>query len=265
MGELKPVSKSFQYTPSGEYSFPGIIFACLAAVAVSVLTSILYNIIVAINPFIYFSFIMMTGGFLRKGKCRNRKTAAVVGVIVGAIVYFIAFKMLYLNSAAVNEKLNQGWEIGIFYSKIHLLQVDGVLVYLVWGLEALIIVAASGLLAYETVGEPFCENCICPTVEKELGELGCVDRDKLVEALEQEDNSKVVELIVENNGDKVVSVDTYSCPKCEKCNYANISLNWLEHNGKDDPEKKNEKIIKYMYITREQLDSLNNLTVDEEG
>lgn len=171
------------YKHSGKFGVHGPLLAVLAAVVVGYPLGILYAYLVKWIPFIYLNFFITVGyglafGFmtvplLKFAKVRNGIIALLTGLAVGlCAAYFswngflhaVAKEPPALISFAQLSRLmkylyeNGSWGIGFSSSS----PVTGIVLAIVWLVEAGIIIGASVLLAYGAVAStPFSERDEC--------------------------------------------------------------------------------------------------------
>ena len=183
------------YRHSGKFGIHGPLLAVLAALIVGYPLGILYAYLIKWIPFIYLNFLITIGygfafGFmlvplLKFAKVRNGTVALLTGLTVGLCAsYFswngfvhamvdkapgiITFGQLKQIMKILYE--NGSWGIGLGSSA----PVTGILLALVWLVEAGIIVGLSTIVGYGAVGDPFCEQHNC-----------WLDEEKKIDKLDQ--------------------------------------------------------------------------------
>jgi hypothetical protein len=250
------------YKPTGHAPFGGIVSASEFGVLAAIICGALYGIIDYYNPFIYFNFAgacavaYAVAAALKmrfhSGRIRSRLVKVSTGVFCGMLGIYCAWwswlaalsewNLIFLNPidlpAIISELAKEGvWKIKGFTP-------TGWLLYIVWAIEAGIILLASGGLALDDE-IPFCEDCnqwtepvgdpipISWFDEEELQQslkAGTFSRtynarlDELRQPLEAEDYDVLLDAIGEHvaQSQQDFLIKPYMCPNCEGSCYLTI-------------------------------------------
>ena len=183
-----------RYSPSG--FFQPLTFALfLAATVGGVAAAWIYQLAMHWIPFIYLNLIICGGfGFglgwaaswaIKTGHCRNRMIALLMALPLVAVAVVASHfweytrfisdvrenvakeKQLELTTEQVKKelpfskyvelKVEEGWQVSNHGSSGS--KMNGVMVYIIWGLEGLILLGVALAMTWAAVGEPYCERC----------------------------------------------------------------------------------------------------------
>jgi hypothetical protein len=183
------------------------------------LLAFVYAYINSYNPFIYITFLATLGlGFgagmgvvfgLQKGKARNRLVASGLGLFAGVFTLYCSWAVyayVLLQRADVEGVSLVGMLLnpeGLFSFIVELngqgawsikgTTPTGWFLWLVWALEAVIIVGIPTFLGFTTASAPFCEKCLEWSVEmKNLLRIASSDKDEVKHRLEALDTAYVL-------------------------------------------------------------------------
>jgi len=177
------------YRHSGKFTLPGILLPLVVCALVAFPAGLAYGYLIRWIPIVYLNILLTLGyGFafgwlarklLQRGKVRNTALATAIGVISGLFALYgewsghvhavfddapwllrpdeIFSAMAYLYE-------NGSWTLGRGSSSS---AVTGIVLALVWAVEALLIVGLAGFVAWNFSAEtPFCEKAGCWLDEK---------------------------------------------------------------------------------------------------
>lgn len=214
------------YTPSGRYSPTSLVFLLILCSTAFPILGGLYTYAIWYIPFIYVNFLVTAAfafgiGFLmnklvfRLGKVRNLKLAVfltVFGAVAAMYAHWVVWADLIINSTEV-----MGTErMGIVKSSTNLDQllpiaahpgllfdlmvevneygtwglfnatVSGLFLWIIWALEAIIVVVGSIMFSVGQAKQPFCERSDKWFKERQLPAMSSIiSKEDLVEELEQ--------------------------------------------------------------------------------
>lgn len=189
---LVPCGMLTKYTPSGTFTGKIFVGAPLVLLGAAVLGAV-YQVLMHYVPLIILEILVVVGmcfvtalivGMLIKAThCRNRVAGAAIGLAAGVVAVAVGHFVEYRLSrpgivasapteirAAVDANLSffdyceiraeSGWSFGkVGSSSAHKPSIWGVFVYIVWGIEALILVGASTVGGFTSASAPYCEPC----------------------------------------------------------------------------------------------------------
>lgn len=155
----------------------------------------------------------------------------------------------------IDARVEAGWSLG--RSSRTSSNFTGFFVWLIWGIEALVIVAAGVVGGYLSSRSPFCEQCSRWMEEEELltqdADWGEVETLTVATSLEE-----VVGLVVSPKTDPVRVSLKYVGKQCANCDgdaYLTISKHWQEEKD-GDWEDKSEDVHSDIAISGEDLQRL---------
>jgi hypothetical protein len=262
------------YTPSGRFGAAGIPLGLFFGAAAGAALGMAHGYITQYNRYIYLNFIatfavglligaaVMAG--VRMGKVRAPKLAAALGAAGGLVGLYCAWvawiHVLLVRSgvpgwavdpaslwrAIVIVNANGAWSLGD-------LTPTGASLWILWSLEAVIIVGIAAAVPWVWVGNnPFCEPCDAWAV-KEIREhkLGpAMDLANLKQAL-MELNLKPLSELGPATPALYTEIELYVCPKCRQVGF--LTVRNVTVTGK----KNKQNVIK--------TDVVKNLTLGAEG
>jgi hypothetical protein len=175
-------SASFQaYRHSGKFGFHGPLLALAASVVLGFPLGYAYAYFIKWVPFIYLNvfatfgyaaiFGLVTGALMKFGRVRNNGVANVTSMLAGFIALYFAWNG-HIHSVFRDAPLFV-FPDEMFFAMKQLYQegtwgfasgspLTGVLLAIVWVVEAAIILGTAMLVAYHKVGEiPYCETSQC--------------------------------------------------------------------------------------------------------
>ncbi|WP_298424699.1 hypothetical protein [uncultured Kordia sp.] len=168
------------YKPSGKVNPISILYLLLAICIAVPILAFIYTYAILYIPLIYLNFLCVAGiafglGFVANfviglGKVRNVMIAAIFGLLVGIVGLYVSwiiwlayhFEAEYMTFVTDVEGLKnaigfaneQGtWGIGRSGG-----MVDGVMLSIVWAIEAIVMIGFPVFFAFSKAGEPFIEN-----------------------------------------------------------------------------------------------------------
>jgi hypothetical protein len=100
-----------------------------------------------------------------RGKCRNPQVGRIAGCLLGLVALAASHYAAYrtatwkFDDVAVADYLKATTTTGWHVLGSESPDISGAMVYLIWGLEAAIVLGVSGWLGGEAARRPFCERC----------------------------------------------------------------------------------------------------------
>ncbi|MBD3673459.1 MAG: hypothetical protein HUJ26_08025 [Planctomycetaceae bacterium] len=273
------------YRPSGGVPLMGTLITMVVGCLGGAVLSVIYALINHYNPFIYFT-IIATGLFgagcgvctvfgLTLGKVRNRGTNALAGLFVGIFALYLSWVWyLFLIS---REAMGQGFFLFDTRAMFGFMQLlaetgiwemfgvapTGIALYLIWVLEALIVVVPSAFIAW-AADTPFCEPCHRWTEEKECLVAFRLPEDlsQLQESLEAGDFAPLFELSMKNIEPACLNAKIHRCDGCDESTWLELEVAQLFVD--DDGEMKSTKtpFLTYLHLPRVEAEALLALTPD---
>ncbi|KAF0244858.1 MAG: hypothetical protein FD180_2160 [Planctomycetota bacterium] len=173
-----------QYRPSGFFRPLGPVLFLLAAVAGTLLAG-LYQGLMNLIPFVYINMLICAafgaalgfGGMwaVKTGHCRNRMIGLLFALPLAALPVGASYYWDYRHLLSEVEKqtpemkaeeIRQAIPFGRYFEvkreagwKIKSIEISGVGVIAMWGVEALIVFVIALGMVYVSTGNPYCERC----------------------------------------------------------------------------------------------------------
>lgn len=266
------------YKHSGGIGAMAVPFALLFGGATAVIGGVLYQLLVSWIPFIYVNLVLtlgfgallgaLTGAGLKRGQLRNTVMATALCALVGAGAVGATHVVSYENtlrkvSAETGEptselrqqltfqqfltlKAKVGWKLGRHSSGSPL---SGGFVYVIWGVEALVILGFTIYVGLSQVSDPYCEACKAWTTEHKLperanGDVGAIKRDAAAGKLED-----IVER--KDQGGDLVAYTVHACPSCSDSSYLTVEKVTLKQKAKGQVERSTDAVLRHAALTPE--------------
>lgn len=272
------------YRPSGKLGPGAIPMGLGAGLVAAVGAGWIYQRIVDWVPFIYLNAIAtivyglvigLAATFgLQMGKNRNPMLACIVVVFCSAVGIASTFHYSYNNVTAeihddlatdmedaaptleemraeisfkeyIDVRVEGGWEV--FRSEL-----SGPLVWLVWLLEAGIVVGTGIALARAGAKMPFCEACVAWPDEIAIGVAAGVDARALRAAAKKDLDGVLTPTVREDGGRIDAEYKAHACSGCD-ARFLTVELKWEATDKKGKPEEKTETILEHAIVTPEQV------------
>ena len=261
------------YEHSGVVSPIGVVYMTILGVVGAVVFAIIYGYATFYIPFIYLNFFLTLGlgigvgllvGFGGKfGKVRNSKMLLIFGFIFGLfaeyanwVSWIFAYskeEILILNPSDMINMIQLLSENGAW--SIFGWTPTGVEIYAIWGIEAVIIIGTSTIVALSMISStPFCETCTKWVEEKiSIFPLTPINNpSELVSQLEQGDYSSLKTLEKSDTKiDAYTQIDLLQCPTCQQSNFLTIKSIIVSKDDEGKEEKNENILIENLIITNE--------------
>jgi hypothetical protein len=283
------MSTSPRYVPSGSFRLlPTLALALLAAVG-GAGVAWLYQHLIDWIPLIYlgflftvgFAFVLALGLFfaLKAGHCRSRVVgwffALVVGVSGVAASHVWAYRFTFDEvqtslekdgdreaAAHLGEMLDfssyldfrqeAGWTLSKGGSGG--LNLNGWMVYAIWGIEALGILFLCFIGANMATAEPYCERCQRWTDDQDLLLAGRSSAD-VSAAIAAGDLDALLAVEASPEASPVaLSYKLAACPACPRTGYLSIEEQRVELDDKGKESKKTTTLLEHVELSHERLD-----------
>lgn len=266
------------YKPSGKVNSISILYLLLAIFIAIPILDFIYTYAILYIPIIYLNFLCVAGvafalGFIANfvigmGKVRNILVAILFGLLVGIAGLYVSwiiwlshhFETPYMTFVTDFEALinavgyanQQGtWGIGRSGGSV-----DGVMLTIVWIIEAIAMVGFPVFFAYSKAGEPFIENDDSWAEVTAIGPFEFItNKEKLKQQLETKNYEPVVNMpIATSETDASHSIfNLYHAENRAQAKEFYLSVsNMKEGTDKDGNVKFDETtLINFIHITKE--------------
>lgn len=278
------------YKPSGKAPISGIILALAGGAVVAVALSIVYIALQWFIPFIYinvvFTLLFSVGlaglgaELLKRGKIRNMTVAMVIGIIISLVAFYSqwalfisltlessgtasiageigivktsfnlnTFSKVFLEPKFVFASIKELNEIGTFSLKRTV--VSGTFLWIVWIIEALIILGSGFFVRLYVKNKPYSETCDKWLKETSSKHALVTDTIALKKSLEEGKYSETLQIIKENPPleNAYSEVFIYALPE-DRVAYISILNVTKTQNGKDEKVHTDEfiKLLRIPY------------------
>jgi hypothetical protein len=263
------------YEPNGKYN--PVVFAIVPGLGLAggVIGGWIYQTLIDLIPYIIlgalFTLIfgvllgVLVGFGLKWGKCRNRMLAIALGASVGVVglgfSYFWAYQAVKSDVMAdpelreeaggqfgfgdyVGARVSYGWRVtgrhgggGTSWS--------GGFVYMIWLVEAAIVIGMSAAAPLVFASKPFCEECDCWATEEKLGEVHGIDNNRIQAAVAGGDWQGLVQPIGDPQSNRWLEYTLYSCPAEGHAMWLSVDLKWETTKRKKDNDVDSEELVEY--------------------
>jgi len=254
------------YKPNGKFN--PIVFGIVPGLGLAggLIGGWIYQALIDLIPWIIlgaiitFLFGIMLGvlvGFgLKWGKCRNRAIAIVLGVCVGitglGFSYFWAYQRVKSDVMSdpelvketggqfgfgdyIDARVAYGWRVtgkhggtGTSWS--------GGFVYMIWLVEAVLVVGMAGAAPLVYASKPFCEECDCWAKKESIGEVHGVDNNRIQAAAAAGDWQGLVQPVGDPQSNRWIEYTVYTCPVDGHPMWLSVDLKWETTKRKKDNE-----------------------------
>lgn len=233
----------------------------------------------------------LVGWGAQMGKCRNLMLVSVMAfsiavVAEGATMYYqyqrTIGKILTKDFARL-QRVNRGKEVPPEVLKRHRRQlmkqftfqhylearvkygwkmkstsINGVMVYIIWGLELLILIVAGVFLARTMVDVPFCERGNVWATEIDLGGVPHVVPEIAQEALAAGDINFFIDVANLPVDEGFPTVLHYTLYQCVNAGYLSVKLKTILINDKGEQQEESVDLLEYAHVDGSQVEHLRH-------
>ncbi len=271
------------YKHSGAIGCAGLIYMTIFGTLATLILGIVYGYAIYYIPFIYLNFFitLFYGGIVglsvgiagKLGKVRNTGVLMLFGFIFGllaeyagwvgwtsAIIEEVSFLPLFFSPLGISALISLAAAKGVW--SIFGLTPTGLALYLIWGLEAFLVIGTSTLVAVASLmSTPFCEQCKRWVDESEsISLLSAIPNpDELKAQLEQGNYSALNGLkMLEQKNENYSELELMQCSKCQQFHLMTLKSVTikLKANGKEDEKK--EDIVENLLLSSTVYEAIKN-------
>ena len=275
------------YRHSGEFTASGVILSLFAGLLATLALGGLYAYIILYCPFVYINFFatLFYGcavGFLgvillKRQKVRNTQVAITVGLVLGlAAIYaeWVVWMFGFLGRAEVERELlglavspATLWALILEVNKVGAWEIKGSsptgwVLWLVWGIEAAMIVGASIVAAMSVMdGEPYCESCgTWCTEESNVAEVQACEPAVLKQRVESKDMG-FLETLGARAADASdwLQVKLHKCRQCGMTNTLTVDSVNVTVDKKKKETKKTETVLEKLLVTPAECERIQQI------
>jgi hypothetical protein len=268
-----------RYRLSGETPPTGLVPVVIIGAITSVILGFAYRHLVEWIPLIYINFFITLGFGIGLGACvglgatlgkiRNPSVSLVFGLLFGVIGLYWSW-VAYVRIMGEGFVLSPGriFEAMENFANTHEFQIGrvggsntsvggGMSWYIIWGLEALMVLALSAIASYSAIASSiFCEDCNQWAESKELT-FQPIEPGVLVKALENRDYGYLEEMVPTEDKDSThCKVTLEQCPKCDGLHVLSASNVTVSKDKKGKTKKKDSGFLDKVRVEGTALDIL---------
>jgi hypothetical protein len=270
------------YSHSGQFGPVGIVMMIVLGSGVGAVVGAVYGALIYWIPFVYLNFLgtilvgFAAGGMVYLGavvgKVRNPTLCAMAGITAGCVTLWgawvgwiyvlsadggtglILLRPSHLWEAMVAIGQEGVWSIGRSSSE----PVKGFMLYLVWIIEAGMIVVAAAITALALLSDkPFCERCSCWANNKtKLPKLRVPQGENAFEGLGLGDISSILALQRGSREGMHVQVELLGCRTCDQTYLASVSVVVKSTDKKGKSETNTTNLVRNLRLSAEDYQAL---------
>ena len=278
------------YKPSGEVTVTGLAAGLFGGLLVGFVLAFVYSYLLAYIPFIYLNILCtlgymfalgcVVGWLLKSGKMRNPVVGVFVAAMVALVSYYFCWAVwlsamlgrsdvdasafaLAIQPAVMLDlilRINEhgAWSIGKS-------PVTGVFLWVIWGVEALIVLVGPPVLAWGVLmSEPFCEFC---------GEW--CDEDKSLVSLAQREGASLRGVFESKEFERLKSVgakdggasdwyrlDLHRCKGCDRTNTLTVKSEKITFDSKGNSKVHSSDFITKLLLSPAEVEDLRRVSLE---
>ncbi|MDJ0523643.1 MAG: hypothetical protein QNJ90_16355 [Planctomycetota bacterium] len=280
------------YVPSGRMGALAMPAALVAGAGIAIAGGFVYQKLIDVIPFIYINAVLTIGfAFLLGlvvafavgwGKCRNVLVAGAMGLVAGVIAIGFTFHLAHgwhtsewadelqgllsreagvdpaaaeaeveaVRTMSLGDYIDTRVEMGWTVLRIEL---TGIMVWLLWLIEAGILAGGAALIAAGGATAPFCEPCDLYTEQQKLGTIRALPPPSMRTAARQ-GIPGLLEL-EEGGGNGRLVFTLQACPRCDRTKFVTATAHWIKR-GEDGNSEEKADLLENVIPTKDELESL---------
>lgn len=279
------------YKSSGEVTVAGLGAGLLGGLLVGLVLAFVYSYLIAYSPFVYVNLLatigyacalgFVVGWLLKSGKMRNPAVGVCATVIVALAAYYFswavwlsamlgrgdydvsAFTLASQPSTMLEVILRvneQGaWSIGRGGKN----PVTGVFLWIVWAIEAAIVLAVPPVLAWGVMNsEPFCEFCgeWCEE-DRGLVSLAQAEPAGLRQVFESKQFERLKSVGAKDSGAADwYRLDMHRCKRCDKTNTLTVKSEKITFDNKGNSKVESKDLLSMLVLSQPEVEELRRVS-----
>lgn len=266
------------YEHSGAITPVGLILMLVFGAVGALVLGGIYGYAIFYIPLIYVNFFITIGfgmgvGFMvglggELGKIRNMKALVLFGLVAGLFAVYTGWVSWVYAFSSEERLILPPLEMLSFMNEISAFGIwsifdwtpQGMALYAIWGIEAIMILAITAGLAWGILSTaPFCERCNeWVKVQDNIQHLAPIDQPgALVAQLEQGDltDLKALTLNDDEAGDHT-NIELSRCTSCPQSNFLNIKSVVITKDKKGKDESDESTLIENLILSADDYQSL---------
>ncbi len=257
------------YTHSGKSPVGGVLLTLVAGSAAAALLGAIYAAAIYWIPFIYILFLLtiglgfvlsvVSGALAQGGKIRHNGVTTQLAFVVSLVAYYVHW-IVWIDLMA-DVTIYKPDELWIMMNRIAATGAwsifdwtpQGAALWVIWGIEGVIIVGGGTILAHSVTDVPFCETTNQWTEENTLAtRFRLVDPNQVIET----PSALLAVLEPEDGTTGAFSEVTVMTAPGSELRCASLDVVTLEYDDDGKEQKNKNTIVKYMLLDRASYDSL---------
>ena len=258
------------YRSSGAFSPLGIAITLGVGIVATAILSLIYGYALAWIPFIYINvFIILGYGFGvgmavnfggKMGKMRNRGVMLGLGLLVGLVAEYAGWvvwlyamssqTVLIFNPSELWDAITTLAEVGVWNLKGW--TPTGVALYLMWGIEAVMVIGLATVMGASGADDPYCERCQAWVDKSEaLGPFSPELSGDFLTDLESEKYEALSGLVTCPPADLFVQAELNHCPGCNQLHLLTLKTVALSLDKDGKTQRSEQPISEHLLVTSE--------------
>jgi hypothetical protein len=283
-----PDDAGLYYKPSGDVTMVGMFGGLAGGLLVGAVLAFVYTYIIFYVPFIYLNFLctlglsaglgLAVGAIMRWGKVRNPALGAAFASLVALAALYVSWAVwLSVLLTTDEEKLSAlsvlqhplgMWEMIVRLNevgawKMYNSAVTGLALWVVWLIEALVILIGVPLMAAGTLSaDPFCESCQswC-TMDKGLLLINDAEASELKRRTEAKDFDYFKSVgSKRHDAVKWYRLDLHQCPQCGTTSTLTLHHEQLNVDAKGNANVKSSAVMNMLLLSAGDVNNLRRVS-----
>jgi hypothetical protein len=287
-----PYEQPLYYSHSGKAPVSAVVFTMGSGLIGAVVLAAVYAYLILYIPLAGYISFLLTFGFgwalgwvvaksVRWGNVRNRAVATAISAIVGLAALYVAWAVwLYalLQREGVDVTAMEVifsplgmWELILAINESGAWSISGatptgIVLWLIWLIEAVIIVGAAVYFGRAAVNDPFCETCnLWSKYSAGVLVTGMGDTAALKSSLERHDFSPVAQPGPAKNTNRFLSYDVHRCTECGQFNVLTVCGCEVSTDKDGNLQVKKVPLIKELLVSPEEVAYLGDVATQFEA
>jgi hypothetical protein len=283
-------SDGLYYKPSGEVTLAGLGAGLFGGLLMGFVLAFVYAYMIAYIPFIYLNLLCTTGytlalGFvigwlLKSGKMRNPAVGVFAAVAVSLISYYFCWAVwlsamlsrsnvdvsafaLATHPAALLDLILRVNEKGAWTLGRGSTPVTGVILWVVWGVEALAVLIGPPVIAWGVMSsEPFCEHCgeWCDE-DHGLVSLAPSEPEGLKRVFESKEFERLKSVGAREDGAQDwYRLNLHRCKRCDKTNTLTVKTEKITFDSKGNSKLKSTDLFSKLVLAPTEVEELRRVS-----
>jgi hypothetical protein len=276
-------SEALFYHSSGKAPLAGVLAGLLAGISAGCIAAFLYAYAALYNPIIYINFLLVIGFGMAVGrvtsqtmaafKVRNATTTSLTAIAAMCVAYYLAWCVwihallersdiesgglmsLLTSPVAVGEIIVRISEVGAWTLGRSSQPVHGIVLWLAWLVEAVMIFGFTYASTRSKLGTPFCEPCGRWCVIHPLTRTFSSDVEEQLTTQAVAHNFTSLKPLPVGTGVKWYELQLHLCPGCRQTNTLSI-LRVTMHYANKGKQREEVPVLSQLLVRPEEVPTL---------